>query len=78
MFSHFISKQFGRFADTEFAPSIQNLINKTYIRIFDISLDEHEPIESYKSLNALFTRKLVKKRELKGGENSLVAPADCR
>lgn len=78
MFSHFISKQFGHFADTEFSPSIQNIINKTYIRIFGISLDEHAEVESYKSLNALFTRKLTKPRELKGDESSLVAPADCR
>lgn len=78
MLSNFISKQFGRFAGSEFSPSIQNLINKTYVRIFDISLDEHAPVNSYKSLNALFTRALTKPRELKGGENSLVAPADCR
>jgi len=78
MISHFISQKFGNFADTEFSPALQNFINKTYIKIFGISLEEHAPIESYKSLNALFTRKLTKPRELKGGENSLVAPADCR
>ncbi len=78
MLSRFISKQFGRFANTEFSPTLQKFINKTYIRIFDISLDEHEPIESYKTLNALFTRKLIKPREIKGDENSLIAPADCR
>ncbi|MDD3465974.1 MAG: phosphatidylserine decarboxylase [Campylobacterales bacterium] len=78
MLSHFISKSFGRFAHKQFSPSFQNFINKTYVKIFDISLDEHAPIESYKSLNALFTRKLVKKRELKGDEHSLISPADCR
>lgn len=78
MLSHFISQKFGAFADTKFSPSVQNFINKTYIRIFNISLDEHAPLESYKSLNELFTRKLLKPRELKGDANTLVAPADCR
>ncbi len=78
MLSHFISQKFGSFADTKFSTSIQSFINKTYIKIFSISLDEHAPIESYKSLNELFTRKLLKPRELKGDERSLVSPADCR
>jgi phosphatidylserine decarboxylase len=78
MLSHFISQKFGSLADTKFPPSIQSFINKTYIKIFNISLDEHAPIESYKSLNELFTRKLLKPRELKGDERSLVSPADCR
>lgn len=78
MISHFISQKFGQLADTKFSPSVQNFINKTYAKIFNISFDEHEPPENYKSLNALFTRKLIKPRELKGGASSLVSPADCR
>lgn len=78
MLSKLISEQFGAIADKEFSPSIQNFINKTYIRIFDISLAEHAPIESYASLNKLFTRVLIKPRELQGDEKTLVSPADCR
>lgn len=78
MLSHFISKQFGQFADKKFSPSIQRFINKTYVKIFDISLDEHAPIDSYKSLNELFTRKLTKPRKLNGDDKSLISPADCR
>lgn len=78
MLSHFISKKFGQFADAKFSPAIQNFINKTYVKIFNISLDEHAELESYKSLNELFTRKLTKPRELKGDQKSLVSPADCR
>ena len=78
MLSKLISEQFGRVADKEFSPSIQNFINKTYIRIFDISLSEHAPIESYASLNKLFTRALIKPRELQGDEKTLISPADCR
>ncbi|MCI4399400.1 MAG: phosphatidylserine decarboxylase, partial [Campylobacteraceae bacterium] len=71
MLSHFISKKFGQLADMKFSPTIQNFINKTYVKIFDISLDEHAKLESYKSLTELFTRKLLKPRELKGNQKSL-------
>lgn len=78
MLSHFISQKFGQFADTKFSPIVQSFINKTYIKIFGISLDEHAPIESYKSLNELFTRKLTKARKLQDGDKTLISPADCR
>lgn len=78
MLSKFISQRFGAIADKEFSSSVQNFINRTYSRIFNISLIEHAPVESYASLNKLFTRALTKPRELQGGEKTLVSPADCR
>ena len=78
MFSKFVSQKFGQFADKQFSPALQNFINKTYIKMFDISLDEHPPLESYKSLNELFTRKLTKQRGFEGDDNTLISPADSR
>ena len=67
MFSKFVSQKFGQIADKKFSAGLQNFINKTYLNIFGISLDEHPPLESYKSLNELFTRRLTKPRVFEGG-----------
>lgn len=78
MFLHFVSKVFGSFADREFPPLIQKFINKNYVDAFNISLAEHQDIDSYRSLNALFTRALTVKRAIDGAENIVISPADCR
>ncbi len=64
---------FGKFAHTEFPPTIQKAINITYSRAFDINFSEFDPPESYKSLSRLFIRELKKPREL---EDGFISPSD--
>lgn len=72
-FSNFISKLFGKIANINFPPALQLKINVAYVRHFKIDLSEFESLEHYKSLNALFTRKLVTQRKLDTG---FISPSD--
>jgi len=71
-----ISKSFGKFADKEFPPLCQSFINKAYVKCMGVDMSEFNPPHNYKSLNALFTRALVKNREIDEDENSVIAPVD--
>jgi phosphatidylserine decarboxylase len=71
-----ISRGFGKFADKEFPSFCQNVINKTYVKLLGLDMGEFNPPHDYKSLNALFTRELVKKREIDMDENSIISPCD--
>ena len=46
------------------------------MRLFKIDLSEFAPLESYKSLNALFTRSLAKPRDLATTPFNLISPTD--
>lgn len=72
-FTSLISQIFGKFANYEFPNLLQQYINKTYIKIFDINLDEFP--NNYTSLNKLFTRELKTKRELESG---FISPSDAK
>lgn len=71
-----ISRIFGRFAHTRFPKGMQYAINRFYIDYFKINLDEFESLESYPTLNALFTRNLVKPRILHTTPFNLISPTD--
>jgi len=71
-----ISRGFGKFANKEFPTFCQNIINKGYVKLLGLDMSEFEPAHNYKSLNALFTRKLVKLREIDEDKNSFISPAD--
>lgn len=71
-----ISRLFGRFASHEFLSPLQYFINATYVRIFHIDLSEFAPLKSYRSLNALFTRKLCVEREIDTSLHTIIAPCD--
>lgn len=73
-----ISKGFGRFASYAFPSAIQQLINRVYCKIFSIDLTEFEPVESYSTLNALFTRSLRIKREFDESETCVISPCDAK
>lgn len=68
-----VSQIFGKFADYKFPSLVQNFINKTYIKTFDINLDEFE--NNFSSLNSLFTRELKLKRDL---EDGFISPSDAK
>ena len=71
-----ISIIFGLIADIKFPPPMQRFINKQYIRIFNIKLSDFHSIESYESLNSLFTRGLKNIRKFNKDENIFISPCD--
>ena len=71
-----ISRAFGKFASTEFPPPVQMMINYAYVKMMGVDLSAFEEIDHYKSLNALFTRKLIYKRDLTSDPNAFISPAD--
>lgn len=75
-YTNFISRLFEKFASYAFSPKIQRLINGAYIKIFNISLEEFDTLESYPTLNALFTRSLVKMRAFDKNIECCIAPCD--
>jgi phosphatidylserine decarboxylase len=75
--SSVVSRIFGKFASHEFLPSIQSIINKTYVKLMKVDLSEFEEATSYKSLNALFTRKLRSLREFNTDQDIFISPSDA-
>ena len=71
--TNIISRSFGKFASHRFHPTLQKFINRSYVRLLGLDMDEFEDPESYESLNALFTRPLMKSRVL---EEDLISPTD--
>ncbi|MEE3743752.1 phosphatidylserine decarboxylase [Campylobacter porcelli] len=67
------SNYFGLVAHYKFPKWLQNAINSWYVKKFKIDMSEFNPINSYDSLNALFTRKLQAPRPLGDG---FVSPSD--
>ncbi len=74
--SNVISRIFGKFAHTRFPKIIQYAINRIYVNYFKIDLSEFQQIETYKTLNELFTRSLNKQRILNTKEFNLISPTD--
>ncbi|BCD60478.1 MULTISPECIES: phosphatidylserine decarboxylase [unclassified Nitratiruptor] len=71
--TNIVSRGFGKFASHKFHPVIQKYINRAYVRLLHLDMSEFRSPESYESLNALFTRKLEKKRNLQEG---VISPTD--
>ena len=71
-----ISKLFGLFASAKFPKFIQNIINKNYVNLMKVDMSDFKNISTYDSLNALFTRKLVVKRDFNKDENNFISPCD--
>lgn len=71
------SRMFGIFASKSFSKSIQNIINKTYVKLMKVDLSECLHVESYKSLNELFTRGLKKPRQFSSLEDEFISPCDA-
>ncbi|RDU63490.1 phosphatidylserine decarboxylase [Helicobacter sp. MIT 14-3879] len=71
-----ISVYFGIIADIRFPKTIQNFINKTYIKIFKINMENFLPYYYYKSLNELFTRGLKKNIDFDKNADIFISPSD--
>ena len=72
----FISRIFGVIASVKFPKFIQNFINLKYVEFFKIDMSEFDPPQSYASLNALFTRRLLRPREIAADERAFISPCD--
>ena len=72
----FISRIFGVIAAVKFPKFIQNFINLKYVEFFKIDMSEFDPPQSYASLNALFTRRLLRPREIATDETAFISPSD--
>lgn len=72
----FISRIFGVIAAVKFPKFIQNFINRKYVEFFKIDMSEFDPPQSYASLNALFTRSLLRPREIAADERAFISPSD--
>ncbi len=71
--SNTISKCFGKFANKQFPKPIQKLINNLYVKLLGLDMSEFKWADEYNSLNALFTRELVRNRVL---ANGFISPTD--
>jgi phosphatidylserine decarboxylase len=71
-----ISQVFHKFASKEFPSFIQTIINNGYVKILGLDMSEFNKANSYKSLNALFTRALKKPRDFDKSLNTFISPAD--
>ena len=72
----FISRIFGVIAAVKFPKIIQNFINRKYVEFFKIDMSEFDPPQSYASLNALFTRRLLRPRDIAADERAFISPSD--
>ena len=74
--TNLLSQYFGKFAKKEFPRPIQELINGAYTKFMKLDLKEFKNSKHYKSLNELFTRDLIIKREIDGSKDIFISPTD--
>ena len=71
-----ISQNFGKFASKEFPSWFQNTVNQSYVTLMGLDMSDFHQPSSYKSLNALFTRKLREKRIFSLDGADFISPCD--
>jgi len=74
--TNLISLYFGKFAKKEFPRFIQKIINSSYVKLMGLDMREFKHSRYYKSLNDLFTRELILKREIDKSSDSIISPTD--
>ncbi|MCK9374251.1 MAG: phosphatidylserine decarboxylase [Sulfuricurvum sp.] len=75
-FTSAVSQIFGKFASKEHGPRFQSAINRSYVRMMGLDMGEFESPESYPTLNALFTRRLKRKRSFSADGRDVISPCD--
>ncbi|MFT7860422.1 MAG: phosphatidylserine decarboxylase [Sulfurimonas sp.] len=71
-----LSQTFGKFASKEFPHWFQKIVNNSYVKLMGLDMREfHEP-NTYKSLNALFTRTLKEDRHYSLDGDDFISPCD--
>lgn len=74
--TNLISLNFGKFAKKEFPSFIQKFINASYVKLMGLNMSEFKNARYYKSLNDLFTRELIIKREIDRSKDVIISPTD--
>ena len=74
--SSLFSRCFGGFASCKFPRFFQIVVNKSYVSLMGVDLKEFKASSCYESLNALFTRELLIKREIGKKDNEIISPCD--
>lgn len=74
--TNYISTIFGKVASFKFPKFLQVFINRAYVFLMKVDMDEYDELNSYLTLNALFTRELKKQRVLEGDEDDFISPCD--
>ncbi|HEX5329135.1 phosphatidylserine decarboxylase [Sulfuricurvum sp.] len=75
-FTSALSQSFGRFASKEHGKRFQNFINRTYVRSMGLDMSDFDALESYPTLNALFTRKFRHMRKYSTDPLDMISPCD--
>jgi phosphatidylserine decarboxylase len=71
-----ISQTFGKFASKEFPSWFQKIVNSSYVGLMGLDMSEFHAPQTYKSLNALFTRKLREDRRFSLDASDFISPCD--
>nr|WP_321265495.1 phosphatidylserine decarboxylase [uncultured Sulfurimonas sp.] len=71
-----ISQNFGKFANKEFSSWFQKIVNNSYVGLMGLDMSEFNSPSTYKSLNALFTRKLRQDRKYSLDAEAFISPCD--
>jgi len=71
-----ISQGFGKFANKEFPRWFQKIVNSSYVGLMGLNMSEFHSPSTYKSLNALFTRKLREDRKYSLDAEAFISPCD--
>ena len=71
-----ISQNFGKFANKEFPKWFQKIVNSSYVGLMGLDMSEFHAPSTYKSLNALFTRKLKEDRSYSLDGDDFISPCD--
>ncbi len=71
-----ISQGFGKFASKEFPTWFQKIVNSSYVGLMGLDMSDFNDSNTYKSLNALFTRSLKKDREYSLDAKDFISPCD--
>jgi len=71
-----LSQGFGKFASKEFPSFIQKIINAAYVKLMGLDMSEFHHPSTYRTLNALFTRKLKEMRQFSLDAEDFISPCD--
>ena len=71
-----LSRLFGLFASRRFSTPLQTAINKLYIKVTGVELQEFHAAHTYPTLNALFTRQLLSPRNFDVTPSQFISPCD--
>ena len=71
-----ISQGFGKFASKEFPKWFQKIVNSSYVSLMGLDMSDFHVSSSYKSLNALFTRRLREDRKYSLDGDDFISPCD--